>query len=425
MRLSMAILSTSVWRIQKSWPTSALRFHPPQMLIGRISVGKRPVTYKDSANVEQTWLFLHITRHLQMPWRRASHIDLTTTDTALVVSPVLTLSDNSINGQVTLTQRLLMHLSAKVIQISRMVSCKAILLRFANLLRERTSGLNTAIRQQSFLMNCWPPASVSILKDAGGPCNRECSCWILCWEWQQWLRYALPWLGRFCSITRQRADMQSLLTSHCWNCLKREWKGWPLTMAFTPIGYRPDFHGQVGRSATGHLSYCNRGKHSPIDRTGCSLSIHWITIPRWQDLQGEYLQGTGAAAVSQVVSSKSTVVQGGALGITTTMQMAVPRRKLPWWIWMVTDSLTSLLVVLSNTPIHKVDWVEKSTKGIGANNSDNASEAWGYGGNPVASVSDITKFYLRKSKSSAQNQQSSWLAQFSISGSVPKNTDDL
>ena len=28
------------------------------------------------------------------------------------------------------------------------------------------------------------------------------------------------------------------------------------------------------------------------------------------------LQGTGAAAVSQVVSSKSTVVQGGARGIT-------------------------------------------------------------------------------------------------------------
>ena len=62
-------------------------------------------------------------------------------------------------------------------------------------------------------------------------------------------------------------------------------------------------------------------------------------------------------------------------------------------------------------------------KGIGANNSDNASEAWGYGGNPVASVSDITKL-ISGSKSSAQNQQSSWLAQFSISGSAPKNTDE-
>ena len=38
-------------------------------------------------------------------------------------------------------------------------------------------------------------------------------------------------------------------------------------------------------------------------------------------------------------------------------------------------------------------------------------------------MSDITKL-ISGSKSSAQNQQSSWLAQFSISGSAPKNTDE-
>ncbi len=45
-------------------------------------------------------------------------------------------------------------------------------------------------------------------------------------------------------------------------------------------------------------------------------------------------------------------------------------------------------------------------KGIGSNNSDNASQAWGYGGNPVASVSGITNLNLRKGKASILNQQS-------------------
>ena len=43
-------------------------------------------------------------------------------------------------------------------------------------------------------------------------------------------------------------------------------------------------------------------------------------------------------------------------------------------------------------------------KGIGANNSDNASEAWGYGGNPVASVSQITNL-AKGVKQSLSNSQ--------------------
>lgn len=62
-------------------------------------------------------------------------------------------------------------------------------------------------------------------------------------------------------------------------------------------------------------------------------------------------------------------------------------------------------------------------KGIGANNSDNASEAWGYGGNPVASVSQITNL-AKGVKQSLSNVQTEWQAQFSITGSAPKNTDE-
>ena len=107
-------------------------------------------------------------------------------------------------------------------------------------------------------------------------------------------------------------------------------------------------------------------------------------------LAGEYLQGTGAAAVSQVVSSKSTVVQGGALGITHNNANGSAKTEVAMMDMNGDGSRTSLLVVLSNTPTHKVDLSGEIYKGIGANNSDNASEAWGYGGNPVASVSQIT-----------------------------------
>ncbi|RGN75721.1 type IV secretion protein Rhs, partial [Segatella copri] len=62
-------------------------------------------------------------------------------------------------------------------------------------------------------------------------------------------------------------------------------------------------------------------------------------------------------------------------------------------------------------------------KGIGANNSDNASEAWGYGGNPVASVSQITNL-AKGVKQSLSNVQTEWQAQFSITGSAPRNTDE-
>jgi hypothetical protein len=140
-------------------------------------------------------------------------------------------------------------------------------------------------------------------------------------------------------------------------------------------------------------------------------------------LAGEYLQGTGAAAVSQVVSSKSTVVQGGALGITHNNANGSSKTEVAM-MDMNGDGFPDIIAGGTIQYTNSQGGLSGEIyKGIGANNSDNASEAWGYGGNPVASVSDITKL-ISGSKSSAQNQQSSWLAQFSISGSAPKNTDE-
>jgi YD repeat-containing protein len=140
-------------------------------------------------------------------------------------------------------------------------------------------------------------------------------------------------------------------------------------------------------------------------------------------LAGEYLQGTGAAAVSQVVSSKSTVVQGGALGITHNNANGSSKTEVAM-MDMNGDGFPDIIAGGTIQYTNSQGGLSGEIyKGIGANNSDNASEAWGYGGNPVASVSDITKL-ISGSKSSAQNQQSSWLAQFSISGSTPKNTDE-
>ena len=107
----------------------------------------------------------------------------------------------------------------------------------------------------------------------------------------------------------------------------------------------------------------------------------------------KYLQGTGAAAVNQVVSSKSTVVQGGALGVTTTMRanggfqdgVAMMDMNGDGWI---PDIIAG---VLFNTPIHLVDWWKIYKEHRLLTGSDNASEAWGYGGNPVAS---LFRYYL-------------------------------
>ena len=88
-------------------------------------------------------------------------------------------------------------------------------------------------------------------------------------------------------------------------------------MAFTPlgtdqtsmnkwVGQRQDIYLTANEASTARLTEQDVLLTNPLDNNA-----------EVAGLAGEYLQGTGAAAVSQVVSSKSTVVQGGARGFGT------------------------------------------------------------------------------------------------------------
>jgi len=124
------------------------------------------VTYKDSANVEHTMAVPAHYKTFAKALAEGKPYLTTATDTVLVVSPVLTLSDNSINGQVTLTAKTEDALIGKKSFNIENGILKADTLRFAT-----TAGKNiwfeysypAAISNETVTS-----ASVSILKDAAG-----------------------------------------------------------------------------------------------------------------------------------------------------------------------------------------------------------------------------------------------------------------
>jgi len=123
------------------------------------------------------------------------------------------------------------------------------------------------------------------------------------------------------------------------------------------------------------------------------------------------------------MSSKSTVVQGGALGITHNDASGSAKTEVTM-MDMNGDGFPDIIAGGTIQYTNSLGGLSGEIyKGIGSSNSDNASQAWGYGGNPVASASSITNL-ISKGKATILNQQTAWLAQFSISGSAPKNTDE-
>lgn len=136
-------------------------------------------------------------------------------------------------------------------------------------------------------------------------------------------------------------------------------------------------------------------------------------------LSGEGLQGTGAAAVTQVMSNKSNVVQSGALGITyndangnATAEVTMMDMNGDGYPDIVAGGTIQYTNTLGGLSGEKLG-------GIGTSTTKNESDAWGYGGHPVASVSNISNV-VKHGKKALGMKMTSWLAQISISGSAPK-----
>ena len=197
----------------------------------------------------------------------------------------------------------------------------------------------------------------------------------------------------------------------------------PLTMAFTPIGTDQNTLDRwIGQRKEIYLTANEAG----TARLGAQDVV--LTNPLDNDvdiagLSGEGLQGTGAAAVTQVMSNKSTVVQSGTLGIThndangnATAEVTMMDMNGDGYPDIVAGGTIQYTNTLGGLSGEKLG-------GIGTITTDNESDAWGYGGNPVASVSDITKT-IKGGEKAMSMAMTSWQAQLSISGSAPKNTDE-
>ena len=175
------------------------------------------------------------------------------------------------------------------------------------------------------------------------------------------------------------------------------------------------------------------GRTSPADATAAGTARLGdqdviVTNPLDNDveiagLSGDCLQGTGAAAVTQVASNKSNVTQGGAMGITyndadgnATTEVTMMDMNGDGYPDIVAGGTIQYTNTLGGLSGEKLG-------GVGNTTTDNASQSWGYGGNPVASVSNIVNT-IKYGEKALDMQMTSWLANFSISGSAPKNTDE-
>ena len=138
---------------------------------------------------------------------------------------------------------------------------------------------------------------------------------------------------------------------------------------------------------------------------------------------GDCLQGTGAMAVTQVSENKSTDTQSGAMGITYNDAKG-HMKSLVSMMDMNGDGYPD--VIAGNTIQYTNSQGGMSGEkynGIGnASYSNNASYAWGYGGNPISSVANIIGG--KAGAKLAELAQTTWLGKFSISGSKPTNKDE-
>ena len=379
------------------------------------------VTYKDSANVEQTMAVPVHYKTFANALTEGKPYLTTATDTALVVSPVLTLSDNALNSEVTLT--------AKTVDV--LVGKKTFKIQNGILQSDTLRLSNLDGKEIWFEYSCsstisdgaLTSASVSILKDAAGLVTENIPAGFYAESDNNGFGMLYRGWGGFVYNAAEGRYAKPIDESLLKLPENEDDKVDPLTMAFTPLGTdQTSMDKWVGQRQDIYLT-ATEASTARLTEQDVLLSNPLENNTEVAGLAGEHLQGTGAAAVTQVVSSKSTVVQGGALGITHNDASGSAKTEVTM-MDMNGDGFPDIIAGGTIQYTNSLGGLSGEIyKGIGSNNSDNASQAWGYGGNPISSVSDIANL-IPSSKASLKNLKNSWLAQLSISGSVPKNTDE-
>ena len=379
------------------------------------------VTYKDSANVEQTMSVPAHYKTFANALKEGKPYLTTASDTALVVSPVLALSDNALNGEVTLTAKTVdVLVGKKTFKIQNGI-LQSDTLRLSNLDGKEIwfeYSYSSTISDGALTS-----ASVSILKDAAGLVTENIPAGFYAESDNNGFGMLYRGWGGFVYNAAEGRYAKPIDESLLKLPENEDDKIDPLTMAFTPLGTdQTSMDKWVGQRQDIYLT-ATEASTARLTEQDVLLSNPLENNTEVAGLAGEHLQGTGAAAVTQVVSSKSTVVQGGALGITHNDASGSAKTEVTM-MDMNGDGFPDIIAGGTIQYTNSLGGLSGEIyKGIGSNNSDNASQAWGYGGNPISSVSDIANL-IPSSKASLKNLKNSWLAQLSISGSVPKNTDE-
>ena len=378
------------------------------------------VTYKDSSSVDQT---LAIPAHYRMfthAVKESHSYTFAATDTAVIVKPRITVA-KGFNGDVTLTAKTADKLLAKKTFTITEGALKADVLKLENPGTEKVwfeyhypgtlsdDALTVArVLLQSDTLGL-PKDSVNAGFYAEGV---NSGFGMLYRGWGGFVYNASE--GRY----GKPIDEALLKLPEDENA-----KIDPLTLPFTPIGtdqmspdrwigQRQEIYLTAAEAGTARLAEQDVVITNPLDNQ--------VDVA---GLAGDCLQGTGAAAVTQVATSKSSVTQGGAMGFTVNTAEGNATTDVTM-MDMNGDGYPDIVAggVVQYTNSQGGISGEKSQK-LEKISSENSSSSKGYGGNPVASVSSIVKL-IKHSPQTAANSQTKWQAQFSLSGSGSYNKDE-
>ena len=210
----------------------------------------------------------------------------------------------------------------------------------------------------------------------------------------------------------------------------------PLTMPFTPIGTdQMTFARWIGQNEFIYLTADAMGT-ARLGEQQVILTNPLEGSTETAALTGDCLQGTGATAVTLVSTSKSTVKQGGSMGITyneaggtSTTDVTMTDMNGDGY----PDIIAGGTIQYTNT---QGGLSGEKYGGMGKTTGTHSSKAWGAGGNPVASgVALLDMMTPSKGGSTGMqmntglkkvlnNLRTSFLAKISISGNIPENTED-